>query len=159
MTILPLKTKFKGPAPTQGDQSQPDIIDEALMFFKANCFFRNYEVKGNADRVLIYLTLYIQQALAKIIGKDRGGAEKELYQLAIANFSIPGDGSFPLGGFVTNPANRAEADTVRQYFLQMRQELNARLVLRVYAQGDAQPSKWWICFASGKRRFLNMSLA
>jgi len=37
-----------------------DVIDEALHYFKANVFFRTYEIKSDADRVLIYVTLYIQ---------------------------------------------------------------------------------------------------
>ena len=40
-----------------------DIVDEALATFKANVFFRNYEIEGEADLVLIYLTLYIQDCL------------------------------------------------------------------------------------------------
>jgi actin related protein 2/3 complex subunit 3 len=36
------------------------VIDEALHYFKANVFFRTYEIKSDADRVLIYVTLYIQ---------------------------------------------------------------------------------------------------
>ena len=43
-----------------------DIVDEALMYFKANVFFRNYEIKSEADRVLIYLTLYIIECLKKL---------------------------------------------------------------------------------------------
>ena len=63
-----------------------DIIDEALYYFKANVFFKSYEVKvsrylsmhytvsnhmgiplqGPADRVLIYLTLYISECLKKL---------------------------------------------------------------------------------------------
>ena len=156
MGILPIKTRFKGPAQPLSSPDAVDIIDEALDFFKANLFFRNYEVQGVADRVLIYLTLYIQQCLTKIQTKDKGGAEKELYQLAISNFTIPGDGAFPLGGFVTNPASRADGDTIRQYFLQLRQEVNVRLVARIYAFSDREPSKWWTCFT--KRKFLNMSL-
>lgn len=41
--ILPLKTQVKGPAPpcTTGT----DIIDEALYYFRANVFFRTYEIK------------------------------------------------------------------------------------------------------------------
>ena len=40
-----------------------DVIDEALHYFKANVFFRTYEIKSDADRVLIYVTLYIQVSL------------------------------------------------------------------------------------------------
>ena len=28
------------------DPSQPDIIEEALDLFRANCLFRNFEIKG-----------------------------------------------------------------------------------------------------------------
>ena len=43
-----------------------DIIEEAIYYFKANIFFKNYEIKGDADRVLIYLTLYISECLKKL---------------------------------------------------------------------------------------------
>jgi len=155
LAIVPLKTKYKGPAPlASGDQE--DIIDEALNFFKANVMFRNYEVKGPADRLLIYLTLYISACLAKCDKQPKSNAEKNLYQLAIENFSLPGDRNFALGGLVTNPANRGETEMMRQYFTQLRQELGTRLLIRVYAQSEAQPDKWWMCFL--KRKFLNKTL-
>jgi len=43
MAILPFKTQFRGPAPTF--TKDIDIIDEALYYFKANVFFRTYEIK------------------------------------------------------------------------------------------------------------------
>merc|ERR1712232_68772 len=156
MSILPIRTNYKGPAPKHNDNSKPDIIDEALDFFKANVLFRNYEVRGPADRVLVYLTLYISKCLQKIGRNSKGGAEKEMYQLAISNFAVPGDRNFALQGFVQNPKNRAEADQVRQYLQQLRQELGNRLVARIYAQNENVPSKWWMCFA--KRKFLNKQL-
>lgn len=44
MALLPIKTTFRGPAPLFNNKEQ-DIIDEALYFFKANVFFRTYEIK------------------------------------------------------------------------------------------------------------------
>lgn len=32
-----------------------DIIDEAFAFFRVNVLFKNYELKGPADKVLVYL--------------------------------------------------------------------------------------------------------
>jgi actin related protein 2/3 complex subunit 3 len=120
MALLPLKTTFKGPAPSgekgvdffsysdpNSSSDKEDIIDEALNYFKANVLFRNYEPKGTADRVLIYLTLYITSCLQKISG-NKANSEKALYQLSIENFVLPGDKGFVLGGFVSNPQNRAE---------------------------------------------------
>jgi actin related protein 2/3 complex subunit 3 len=166
--IMPLKTKFKGPAPVQREDG-PDIVDEAIDFYRANVLFRNFEVKTGADRVIIYLTLYISQCLTKLGNYDMDGATKALQGVAIENFVIPGDEKWPLNGVTTNPASRADsgtmridayphltplrADIVRQYLTQLRQELGNRLADRVYESGKLkQPSKWWVCFS--KRKFM-----
>jgi hypothetical protein len=47
------------------DLEDEDIIDETLNFFRANVFFRNFDVRGSADRTMIYLTLYTHQCLVK----------------------------------------------------------------------------------------------
>lgn len=41
----------QGPAPTNVPADKPDVIDEALRFFKANVLFRNFELNGSADKV------------------------------------------------------------------------------------------------------------
>ncbi len=43
-----------------------DIIDETLKSFKSNIFFQSYDVKGPADRLLLFLTLYTSQALNRM---------------------------------------------------------------------------------------------
>lgn len=43
-----------------------DPVDEILALFRANTFFRNFEIKGPADRVLIYGILFVSQALSVI---------------------------------------------------------------------------------------------
>jgi len=40
-----------------------DIVDEAITFFRANVFFRNFDIKSVADKLLIYLTFYINAAV------------------------------------------------------------------------------------------------
>jgi actin related protein 2/3 complex, subunit 3 len=42
-----------------------DIIDEVLMYFRANVLFRNFDVRGGADKTMIYLTLHAVQCLVK----------------------------------------------------------------------------------------------
>ena len=46
-----------------------DIIDEAIQFFRAQVFFKNFEVKGPADKTMIYLTVFIQKCLDLISKK------------------------------------------------------------------------------------------
>ena len=41
IVVLPLRTKVKGPAYYTDNK---DIIDEALKYFRANIFFKNYQL-------------------------------------------------------------------------------------------------------------------
>lgn len=52
MAMLPIRTKYRGPAPLMTSEGI-DVIDEALQYFKANVFFRTYEVK-----VCLYFFFY-----------------------------------------------------------------------------------------------------
>eukprot|EP01135_Chromosphaera_perkinsii_P009645 Nk52_evm95s1810 gene=Nk52_evmTU95s1810 len=153
IAVLPLNTTMRGPAP-KGDGSQ-DIVDEALYFFKANVFFKNYEIKGEADRVLVYLTLFISDCLnvlQKCPNKNEG--KKALNTLALGNFAIPGEGAFPLNSMYNCPGSKEQMDQLRQYFTQLRQEMSMRLLEKVFV--DDKPSKWWTSFT--KRKFMNKSL-
>ncbi|KAI0268116.1 ARP2 3 complex 21 kDa subunit [Gloeopeniophorella convolvens] len=158
--IYPIKTRLRGPAPVLASNEQGDIVDETLDLFRANSLFRNFEIKGPGDRLLIILILFISDCLAKI-GTSRAipsqiEASKTLNTLAVDNFPIPGDANFPLNAHYSPPGSRADADYLRQYLVQVRQELAARLVEKLYADGSGKPSKWWMSFQ--KRRFMNRSL-
>jgi actin related protein 2/3 complex subunit 3 len=101
--ICPLKTEFRGPAEpsdpgmmlylpfTQirclviklflnlSGVEKEDIIDEVLIYFRANVLFRNFDVRGGADKTLIYLTLHAVQCLVKlekIEDKNAGKAKR-----------------------------------------------------------------------------------
>ncbi|KAL6438301.1 hypothetical protein ACFW04_004456 [Cataglyphis niger] len=156
MALLPIKTSFRGPAPPFNNKEQ-DIIDEALYFFKANVFFRTYEIKSEADRVLIYITLFITECLKKLQKcATQPQAMNEMFSLAISKFDIPGDPGFPLNSVYAKPSSPAEADLMRQYLYQIRQETAVRIVDKVYGE-DGKPSKWWLCFA--KKKFMDKSLS
>uniref|UniRef100_A0A1L8E5Z8 Actin-related protein 2/3 complex subunit 3 n=1 Tax=Nyssomyia neivai TaxID=330878 RepID=A0A1L8E5Z8_9DIPT len=156
MAVLPLRTQHRGPAPISN--SDQDIIDEALYYFKANIFFRTFEIKSEVDRVLIYVTLYITECLKKLqrcSNKNQG--HQEMYSLAISKFDIPGEAGFPLNSVYAKPATSQEADLMRQYFLQIRQETGNRVCEKVFSGDDGKPSKWWLCFA--KKKFMDKSLS
>lgn len=78
--LLPIKTKARGIAPPAPEDAD-DIIDEAINTFRANTFFKNYDIKGGADRILIYLTLYIQECLLKLSAKNPNSIEGTLKEL------------------------------------------------------------------------------
>jgi len=157
MSILPIKTRIRGPAPLTADANAPDIADETLDLFRANSLFRNFEIKGPADRLLIVLILFVSDCLAKVSAAktvpSQLEATKLLNTLAVDNFPLPGEAGFALNSHYAAPASRIDADYLRSYLVQVRQETAARLVERLYADGTGKPSKWWMCFT--KRRFMN----
>lgn len=115
MAILPLRTQCRGPAPASNIEQ--DIIDEAIYYFKANIFFRTYEVKSEVDRVLIYITLYIPECLKKLqrcANKNQGMTE--MYTLAISKFDIPGESGFPLNSVYAKPQTPNEAGKPQAQF-------------------------------------------
>ncbi|CAG0892073.1 unnamed protein product [Darwinula stevensoni] len=156
--VLPFKTQFRGPAPKlDSNSNEMDIVEEALYYFKANVFFRTYEIKSEADRLLIYLTLYISECLKELQKcPDKNSGQQKMYALAISRFDIPGDPGFPLNAVYGRPGTPQEADFMRQYLTQLRQETGLRLCDRVYSTDDGRPSKWWVCFA--RRRFMDKTL-
>ena len=77
--LLPLRTRTRGPAYTLPalppgaseldvdlESESYDPLDEVLSLFRANTFFRNFEIKGPADRLLIYGILFLSECLGKI---------------------------------------------------------------------------------------------
>ena len=132
MSVLPIKTKIRGPAPlgvshvshfvlscsyihVTADWNSADVIDETLDLFRANSLFRNFEIKGPADRLLIVLILFVSDCLAKI-GAARTvpnqlDASKLLNTLAVDNFPVPGDANFALNAHYAPPGSRADAGT------------------------------------------------
>jgi hypothetical protein len=105
-----LRTKTRGPAYTlpptdlpayetpDPDSESYDILDEILSLFRANTFFRNFEIQGPADRLLVYGIWYVSDCLTKIKPTSSATqAQKDVMNLALdLNFAIPGDPAWPL---------------------------------------------------------------
>jgi ARP2/3 complex subunit ARPC3 len=110
--LLPLRTKTRGPAYTlpapnpplpanespDPDSESYDILDEVLALFRANTFFRNFEIQGPADRLLVYGIWFVSDCLTKIKPSATvREAQKDVTNLALdTNFAIPGDPGWPL---------------------------------------------------------------
>ena len=61
--LVPVRSSKGIPAAATGVSK--DIVDETLYAFRGNILFRNFEVKGAADKLLIYLTLYVNLCLKR----------------------------------------------------------------------------------------------
>ena len=136
------------------DPNALQAVDEAISSFKAIVLFKNYEIKGDADRLLMYLVLYIHRCLLDLARTkpNRDSAVKQLETLAIQCTCIPGDAAFPLAAFYKS----GYGGDFAQYMEKLRKEANKRLLEKVYMDGPQAPSKWWIAFS--KRKFMNPQL-
>jgi len=155
-TAEELRGTTKGPAP-QAPEDREDIIDECIKFFKANVFFKSYKPDNDADRLLIYITLWIQECLKvlqKVTSKDQGW--KELYSKCVQDFALPGDSRFPLNNYLHKPKSPAETNQMREYLKQIRLETSKRM-LDVALTSEGLPDKWWMCFT--KKKFIGISLS
>ncbi|KAL5726816.1 Actin-related protein 2/3 complex subunit 3 [Ranunculus cassubicifolius] len=151
--LLPLKSHIKGPAPVT-EQDNTDIVDEAITFFRANVFFRNFDIKSAADKLLIYLTFYINVALKRLEGcRTLAGGTKAIINLGLENVPVPGETGFPFGGLFSVPQSPDEAELFRNYLKQIREETSGRLLSVAY-RPNGTPNKWWLAFA--KRKFMNI---
>jgi actin related protein 2/3 complex subunit 3 len=154
--LMPFRTDTRGPAPPCNPGTE-DIIDETIAFFRANVFFRNFEVKGGPDRTLIYLTLYFQQCLVKCERcTTPDAASKELSTLAMKAVTAPGEPGWVLGGMYPSGKSKQEGDSFKAYFKQAREEIGRRVVPLLYSGEGGSKNKWWQAFS--KRKFMGKEL-
>jgi actin related protein 2/3 complex subunit 3 len=45
------------------DLESQDIISEAMNYYRINIFFKNYEIKNPADRLIVFLTILLNYCL------------------------------------------------------------------------------------------------
>ncbi|KAA0155838.1 hypothetical protein FNF27_01070 [Cafeteria roenbergensis] len=159
--VLPLKSGPTGPAAISPEEfgSSRDLVDEAIYYFRSNVFFSSFELKGPADLVLVYLTVFMQQCLVRAAGdsaKTKASISSALHALTLTAPAIPGEAGFLVPGpFYAAPA-MAEREPMRTYLKQLRVTLVQRLVAIIFDDED-KLSKWWKPFA--KRRFMKIEVS
>ena len=156
-----------GPAPAMpadpdeetGEVPQ-DILDEVMYCFKARMMMASFPMDGPGDRISLYLTLYIQQALKRLApAMQESVAEKDamqlLTELAKERIVGVGDAAFPFNAMYPSTIPADEKAEWNQYVLQLRLELAARIHAAVYAfphGKDKRANKYWLVF--GRQLFL-----
>ncbi|XP_060194986.1 actin-related protein 2/3 complex subunit 3-like [Lycium barbarum] len=151
--LLPLKSHINEFASDTEQDTLLDIVDESITFFRANIFFRNFDIKSSTDKLLIYLTLYINMALKRLEGcRTLAEGKRSIFNLGLENIVIPGEPGFPFPGLFASPKSQQEAEQFRNYLKQLREETSERL-LNVAYRPNGTPNKWWLAFS--KRSFLS----
>lgn len=135
-----------------------DILDEIIYNFKANVFMKTFELKGPADRVTLYVTLYLLQCLKRLQGVKKENAKATLLALAVEKFSGPGEAGFPFTALYPSGFTPAELQLWKDYMKQLRLEVSARLPMYVYAHPTTEGlgNVHWMVFS--KYTFLEAAL-
>ena len=145
VALLPLR-------PDLGEDE--DVVDEALLSFRVNVYFKNYEIKSNADRTLVYLTVCISKCLAllKDVGEDEEKARKVLG--AFCHEPIPpvlSSDSF-MKNLITKTTD-SKGEELNKYLKEIRNVLVERLLEKLYnPEWGTLDLKFWLAFH--KKRFL-----
>ena len=97
VSILPLKALNSKGVATHADENEKDVVDETLEYFRANMLFTTFDIQGDADRLLIYLTSFAAQCI-KAVAKEKIATKEDgakfLHGLATKRFPLPGDSNF-----------------------------------------------------------------
>jgi actin related protein 2/3 complex subunit 3 len=162
--VLPLRTRVRGPAPcldapdagfvAGADAPDADAVDEALRLFRANMLFRNFDLQGGGDRLLVYATLFIHACLKRVAragggALPRADAARDLGAYAAGAHVAPGEPGWPLAGVIAPPKSAAEGEAFKAYLRQIRETVVARLLGAAWDEKGV-PSKHWFAYAKRK---------
>eukprot|EP01017_Pseudomicrothorax_dubius_P019815 TRINITY_DN2184_c0_g4_i3.p1 TRINITY_DN2184_c0_g4~~TRINITY_DN2184_c0_g4_i3.p1 ORF type:complete len:177 (-),score=48.55 TRINITY_DN2184_c0_g4_i3:470-1000(-) len=153
--LLPIRTKLDGPAPKLSEPGD-DIIDEVIKSFRINVLFKNYDVASEADKLLIYVTVFLCQCLKKIEGKTNADeARRILWEFVKAPSARPGQPQFFLGGLISKPEDPREIDVFALYTAQLKEEaMNRLLDILFIGKAPAPEYRFWMAY--GKKTFMKM---
>ena len=65
-----------------------DIVEEAIVQFRANIMFKNFQPKCGADRTLVYLFCFIQKCLELVAKTPNDEAKAKDAVMALANENL-----------------------------------------------------------------------
>jgi actin related protein 2/3 complex subunit 3 len=151
--LLPLATGSCTDGPCTVLRSSPDfkdIVAEAIELFRFIILMKNrFDIRSSADKVLVYLILWIQRLL-QIACTHAACSKEELAAVllkAAKEPSVPGDDNFPLNMFFLAPVSAKEKLLCSRYLEQLRLETARRLATRIWDDQSMRASKWWTQFA------------
>ena len=132
-----------------------DIIDEAIIYFRANVLFKNYSIDGDADKLIVYITVFIQKCLEKTdMNTEPNTAKANMKKLVDSCEYIPNTENF-FNVLVDKKQN--EIPNLQKYLKEIRKEVVDRLIFILYEnEKSAMDRKFWL--ALGKKKFMGYDM-
>ena len=132
-----------------------DIIDEALIYFRANVLFKNFPIKGDADKLLIYITVFIAKCLEVANNQEPEKAKTLMKNLVDDCEWSPVYKAHFLNALLTVKQN--EVNELQLYLKQVRKEVVVRLSFVLFdSDSKTLDLKYWLGFA--KRKFMGFDM-
>ena len=138
------------------DVSTHDIVDEAIQLFRATILFKNFKVQGPGDRMLIYLTCFIQKCLEQMTRfpeetKARNVVAQIVGDAQAIDISQPTFFMNKLG--LMKPGALAEKRKCTDFMKKCMDETAKRLLEVLFRAGEGDMNrKFWM--GMGKKPFL-----
>ena len=143
-------------------QIELDIIDEAIIYFRANVLFKNFNIEGDADKLLVYITVFIQKCLEKanrpaeveqLLGNP-AKAKENMKKLVEQCEYVPKSENF-FNVLVTK--KDSEIPNLQKYLKSIRKETVERLIYILFEDEKTKMDfKYWV--ALGKKKFMGYDM-
>ena len=129
-----------------------DIIDEAIIYFRSNIFFKNFPIEGDSDKLIVYLTVFIQKILEKANIPDMNKAKNIVKSLVDGCEYVKESQNF-FNLLITDDKNPASYTALKKYLRELRTETVERMVNILFDNPETTlDRRFWL--ALGKKRFL-----
>ena len=156
--ILPLRfSPQDGPCPAVTDEAFHDIISEAISMFRILILLKGrFDIDTPADKILIYVALWIHKCLQIAVAdkNDKHTTEKYLLFCAQTDLALPKDEDFPLNQLFSAPKDAQERELCQRYFKELRVQAVKRFMGLMF--DDYGMSKWWAQYA--EYQFMNRAI-
>ena len=135
-------------------QIELDIIDEAIIYFRANVLFKNFNIEGDADKLLVYITVFIQKCLEKGNDPNPAKAKENMKKLVDQCEYIPKTENF-FNILVTK--KDSQVPDLQKYLKKIRKETVERLIYILFEDEKTKMDcKYWL--ALGKKKFMGYDM-
>ena len=136
------------------NQIELDIIDEAIIYFRANVLFKNFNIEGDADKLLVYITVFIQKCLEKANDPNPTKAKENMKKLVDQCEYVPKTENF-FNILVTK--KDSEIAPLQKYLKSVRKETVERLIYILFEDEKTKMDfKYWV--ALGKKKFMGYEM-
>jgi len=130
-----------------------DIIDESLMYFRANVLFKSFPIKSDADKLLIYISVLIAKCLeiGHFYQNDNNKAKNMIKSLIDEGEWSPNLKSHFLNNLLT--VETSQVSELQNYLKSVRKETISRIIYLLYdSETKTMDLKYWLGYA--KKKFL-----